>query len=188
MARQWAWSGLVLGSAVFIALIISGGIFTLSPLVGLRVAHTSGTSMEPGLKSGDVVLIKDVAPNDLKVGDVVVFSALNTQFMHRIIERRTGPDGELMLVTQGDNVPKPDFPIRASQVTGKLVGEIPLLGSVSRLLNAQGGLYVYRSAVLSVAVSAVAVWGLAVSARGKRRPSLVRETPDAAGDEPKPEA
>ena len=64
VALQFARRGLVFGSAIVIALIISGGIFTLSPLVGLRVAHTSGISMEPGLKSGDVVLIKDVHQNE----------------------------------------------------------------------------------------------------------------------------
>jgi signal peptidase I len=183
MRAAWplARRGLVLGSAVLIALIVSGGIFSLSPIVGLRVAHTSGISMEPGLKSGDVVLIKDVKQNDLKVGDVVVFSALDSQFMHRIINISTAPDGQLMLVTQGDNVAKPDFAIHASQVTGKLVGEVPLLGSASRLLDASGGLYVYRSAVLSVAVFSVALWGLSVSSR-RRKLALVADTADAADD------
>ena len=119
---------------------------------------------------------------------MVVFTALDTQFMHRIIAINTGPDGELMLVTQGDNVAKPDFPIHASQVTGKLVGEVPLLGSASRLLDASGGLYVYRSAVLSVAVFAVALWGLAASAR-RRKALLVAETPGAGSETPdEPEA
>lgn len=182
-AWRFARRGLVLGSAVVVALLISGGIFTFTPLVGLRVAHTSGISMEPAYKSGDVVLIKDASQSDLKVGDIVVFSALGRQFMHRIIEERTGPDGELTLVTQGDNVPRPDFPIQASQVSGKLVGEVPLLGSISRLMDAQGGFYVYRSAVLSLAVFAVALWGITASARG-RRPLMLAEMPDAGEDEP----
>jgi signal peptidase I len=174
--------GLILGSAVLLALVISGGIFTFTPLVGLRLAHTSGISMEPAFKSGDVVLIEDVSQSDLKVGDVVVFSALGRQFMHRIIEMNTGPDGELTLVTQGDNVPRPDFAISASQVKGKLVGEIPLLGSVSRFIDAQGGFYVYRSAVLSIAVFGVALWGLAASVR--RKSELVEEVPEASSIEP----
>jgi len=189
MARRFVKRGLVFGSAVVLALIISGGIFTFSPLIGLRVAHTSGISMEPAYKTGDVVLIKDVSPGDLKIGDVVVFSALGSQFMHRIIEKHTGPDGDLMLVTQGDNVAKPDFAIHATQVRGKLVGEVPLLGSLSRLIGAQGGFYVYRSAVISVAVFVVALWGLSVSARGERKLLLAPETPDGAGHEPEePEA
>lgn len=165
---RFARRALVLASALFVAFLISGGIFTFTPLVGLRIAHTSGVSMEPAYKNGDVVLIKDVSESDLHLGDIVVFNALGRRFMHRIIEERTAPGGELILVTQGDNVAKPDFPIRASQVSGKLVGEIPILGTVSRLLHAQGGFYVYRSAVLSVAVFGVALWGLMASVRRSR--------------------
>ncbi|HEU0074292.1 MAG TPA: signal peptidase I, partial [Dehalococcoidia bacterium] len=125
---------LVLISAVIFALLISGGIFTFTPLIGLHIAHTNGISMEPAHKEGDVVLIKDVDEGDLHVGDVVVFEALGQKIMHRIIEQRAGPAGEMVIVTQGDNVALPDFPIAASQVSGKLVGEVPLLGTLSRLV------------------------------------------------------
>lgn len=177
-ALRTAWRltrrGLILSSAVALALFISGGIFTFTPLIGLRIAHTDGISMEPGLKSGDVVLIRDIDETDLEIGQVVVFEAIDRQIMHRVIELRPGRAGELTLVTQGDNVPVPDFPIRASQVNGELVGKVPVLGSVSRLLDAQGGFYVYRSAVLSVAITAVAAWGLAASASRKRERDLAK--------------
>lgn len=162
--------GLVFASAAVIAFLVSGGVFTFTPLFGLHLAHTNGISMEPAFKDGDVVLIRDAGDSDLHVGDVVVFNALGQQFMHRIIEQRTGPDGELIVITQGDNVALPDFPVRASQVEARLVGEIPLLGTLSRLIDAQGGFYVYRSAVLTLAVTAVAVWGLAASARRRTAP------------------
>jgi signal peptidase I len=176
-ALRAARRALVLISAVIVALLISGGIFTFTPLVGLRIAHTNGISMEPTHKQGDVVLIKDVDAADLHVGDVVVFEALGQQIMHRIIEQRTGPDGEMVVVTQGDNVALPDVPIPASQVNGRLVGKVPVLGTLSRLLDAQGGFYVYRSIVLTLAVTAVAVWGLAISVRKHREPLLDEEPP-----------
>lgn len=179
--------GLILGSAVVVALLISGGIFTFTPLIGLHIAHTHGVSMEPANKEGDVVLIKDVSQDDLHVGDVVVFSALGQKIMHRIIEQRTGPDGESIIVTQGDNVARPDFPIPASQVSGKLVGEIPLLGTLSRMIDAQGGFYVYRSIVLTLAVSAVAIWGLSISVQ-RRRAQLADESPNITETLGEPEA
>jgi signal peptidase I len=181
--------GLILASAVVVAFLVSGGVFTFTPLVGVRIAHTSGISMEPAYKEGDVVLIKDAGESNLHVGDIVVFNALGQQFMHRIIEQRTEPNGELIVVTQGDNVARPDFPIRASQVSGKLVGEIPLLGTLSRLIDAEGGFYVYRSAVLTLAVTAVAVWGLAASTRRRQGPSPLEAAPAAGEQSPRePEA
>jgi signal peptidase I len=180
---------LVLVSALLLAFLISGGIFTFTPLVGLRIAHTSGISMEPAYKDGDVVLIKDASESDLHVGDIVIFSALGQQFMHRIIEQRTGPDGELIVVTQGDNVARPDFPIRASQVSAKLVGEVPLLGSLSRLIDAEGGFYVYRSIVLTLAVTAVAVWGLVASSRRRQEQLAATESISMDDEAPRePEA
>ncbi len=52
------------------------------------------------------------------------------------------------------------------------MGKVPVLGTISRLLDAQGGFYVYRSVVLSVAVTAVAAWGLSATANRKREREL----------------
>jgi signal peptidase I len=179
--------GLVLASAVLIAFFISGGVFTFTPLFGVRIAHTSGISMEPAYKEGDVVLIREAGGDDVQVGDVVVFRALGQSIMHRIIEQRPGPDGQMVLVTQGDNVPQPDYPIRASQVSGKLVGEIPVLGSLSRLIDADGGFYVYRSLILTFAVGTVVLWGLNASVRRRAdqlAPAPIAAAIAASGDRP----
>jgi signal peptidase I len=168
--RAWLWvrRSLVLSSAMLVALIVSGGIFVFTPIFGLRIAHTQGISMEPGFREGDVVLIRDLSGEDAEIGDVIVFEAIGLQIMHRVIEEHTGPNGEPILITQGDNVPVPDFPIQASQVNGKLVGKIPIFGWISRQLDAQGGFFVYRSAVLSIAITAIAVWAISTTA-GRRR-------------------
>jgi signal peptidase I len=175
---------LVLSSAVIIALVISGGIFIFTPLIGLRIAHTSGVSMEPAYKQGDLVLIRDAGPGDFEVGDIVVFEALDMEVMHRVIEERTGPDGEPMIVTQGDNVARPDIPINASQVNGKLVGEVPVLGTLSRLIDADGGFYVYRSIILTLAVTTVAVWAMAISVRRRQEQLDAAAAPGTAGEPP----
>jgi len=170
---------LILASAVVIAVLVSGGIFNLTPLVGISLAHTQGTSMEPKQKNGDVVLLKAIDGANARVGDVVVFQEKGKSFMHRLIERRLSDSGELMLVTQGDNVPVPDHPILASQVTNRMIGEVPLLGAFSRLLHGDGGIHAYRSIVISISLFSVALWGLVTSARAERRP--VRRHNDTAG-------
>lgn len=172
--------GLILASAALAAFVITGGIFNLTPLVGYRLAHATGASMEPARKDGDLVLLRDVSAADLEVGDVAVYRAFGIEIMHRVIEKRVGEDGELILVTQGDNVPRPDAPIKASQVSGEFVGEVPLLGWISRQLGAKGGFYVYRSVVLAMALSAVAVWGLRAAARRERRQAHSLATPSDA--------
>jgi len=161
---------LICSSAAAIAIVVSGGIFDLTPAVGISLAHTQGTSMEPHQKNGDVVLLKQIDGAHAGIGDVVVFEERGRNFMHRVIQRYTDPSGQLMLVTQGDNVPVPDHPILASQVTGRMVTEIPLLGDSSRLLHGEGGFHLYRSIVISLSVFSVAWWGLVTSAKAERRP------------------
>ena len=171
VAWQTLRRGLILSSAVLIALIISGGIFYLAPLAGLTVAHTNGISMEPTHHAGDVVLIRNVDGEKVQVGDIIMFpAATGRNVMHRVIERRWNENNQLVIVTQGDNVPVADKPILASDVTGKLVFKVPLLGELSRLMDAKGGIYVYQSLVLSLALSIVVVWGVKVTARRRGEP------------------
>lgn len=160
----------VYGSAVAIAIVISGGIFSLTPLVGIRLVHTQGTSMEPRQKNGDVILVKEVNGARAQIGDVVVFEDDGRSFMHRVIQRYTDASGRLMLVTQGDNVPVPDHPILASQVKARMLTEIPVLGDASRLVHGKGGFYAYRSLMITISVFCVALWGLTASAKAERQP------------------
>jgi signal peptidase I len=160
---------LVYGSAVVLALIISGGFLALSPLVGISMAHTSGVSMEPLYKQGDMVLLKEISGEDARVGDVIGFEDNGVKVLHRVVRRFTDESGELMLVTQGDNVPRPDRPIHASQVQGRVIAAMPFLGDVSRWLDARGALYVYHSIVITLAVTWIIVWGLTASAKADVR-------------------
>jgi signal peptidase I len=160
---------LVFGSAAVLAIVISGGIFTFTPLIGVSLAHTQGVSMEPKHRQGDVVLVKKISGDQAGVGEVVVFNDGASKVMHRVIERYTNDTGELMLVTQGDNVPVPDHPILASQVEGRELTEVPLLGDISRAVDGKGGFFAYRSIVISIAVSWVAIWGLVTSSKASRR-------------------
>lgn len=160
---------LVFGSAALLAIVISGGIFSFTPLVGVSLAHTQGVSMEPKHRQGDVVLVRKIDGDQANAGEIVVFNDGDAKVMHRVIKRYTNDSGELMLVTQGDNVPVPDHPILASQVEGRLLTEVPLLGDISRAVDGKGGFFAYRSIVISIAVSWVAIWGLATSSKASRR-------------------
>jgi hypothetical protein len=71
-------------------------------------------------------------------------------------------------VTQGDNVPLPDHPIAASQVSARLLTEVPLLGDLSRMVDGKGGFYAYRSMVITLCVFSIALWGLVTSAKAER--------------------
>jgi len=71
------------------------------------VAFVEGISMEPLFRAGDLVILQK--PNDLKIGDVIVYKKNDgTLVIHRIIDVAYCQNGVFYIVL-GDNNPIPDF-------------------------------------------------------------------------------
>lgn len=91
-------------------------------------------SMEPTIKMGSLVFVSH--SEDYQVGDIVTFSSLSTTNLkdssslvtHRIVEAET-KDNENRYLTKGDaNQTADQTPISDSQVLGKVLLSIPLVG------------------------------------------------------------
>ncbi len=119
---------IVLGLAM--ALLINNGLaFALSTDMPI-VAVESG-SMEPTFYRGDILVLQGVPADQLKVGDIIVFSPAEkaTPVVHRII--KINDDGSFQ--TKGDANPGQipfEKHIEASQIHGKVILIIPYLGWV----------------------------------------------------------
>lgn len=75
---------------------------------------SEGSSMLPTLRSNYMIMEKNVSFSDLKVGDIIVFSAPSGEdevIEHRIIFIDENLSGERVIVTQGDNNPEPIYGI-----------------------------------------------------------------------------
>lgn len=88
-------------------------------------------SMTPLMLPGDMIVAKSVNPDELTVGDVVVFRGAGEKadslVTHRIINIQEGK--ERVFQTKGDaNEEKDDFTVPASDVVGKLTFVIPFAG------------------------------------------------------------
>jgi len=107
-----------------------------------------GWSMMPFVHPGDVLLVERVDPARLRPGAIIVFHrAGTTNTVHRLI-RKVERDGRVVLIARGDNLNRPDEPIGAEQVLGRVV-EIHRDGQRIRLDTGPGhllGLLVYRLA------------------------------------------
>jgi len=103
--------------------------------LGVRPFIVAGISMEPAYERGDVAIIaEDVLPASLQVNDVIKFDLSNLEVVHRIVAVDEGPDG-LVFITQGDNVSRPDPPVTADRVEGKVVFLIPEIGRITLWLQ-----------------------------------------------------
>lgn len=91
-------------------------------------------SMYPALNRGDLILVKEVAAEEIEVGTVVVFRHGGGLAVHRVIEI----EGDT-IITRGDANPKADDPITYDDIVGRVptIGEslvkVPLIGRISLL-------------------------------------------------------
>ncbi|MBP1044240.1 signal peptidase I [Vagococcus sp. BWB3-3] len=101
-------------------------------------AHPDKPNLTDGFNAGDMIVLKQVKPDELKAKDIITFYPVagNTDafLTHRIIEIGTPvTDGEGKtvegLTTQGDANDNADIPIQQSQVVGKVIGHVAYVGT-----------------------------------------------------------
>ncbi len=113
---------------VILALGVNQGLaFALS--TDMPIVAVESDSMVPTFYKGDILILQGVPAGQLNVDDVIVFSPPNqdTPIVHRIIQ--INPDGTFQ--TKGDANPGQiwyEKSIKASQIHGKQIMIIPLLG------------------------------------------------------------
>ncbi|TET68443.1 MAG: signal peptidase I [Dehalococcoidia bacterium] len=107
-----------------------------------------GTSMEPELHAGNLIVIEEKAAADVKVGDIIVYnvpSAIRDYYnyppvvAHRVIEVRDTEFG-IAWRTKGDNAGEDPFTVRANDLRGTVSQQIPFLGFPFLFLQSQQGL------------------------------------------------
>lgn len=94
-------------------------------------------SMEPSINAGDVIVVKEVNEEDLKVKDVITFKKGESKITHRIssIVKR---DNKNVFITKGDNNNVEDTEgVIYENVLGKQVLRIPYIGKIISALNNQ---------------------------------------------------
>jgi signal peptidase I len=119
----------VIPTVVLLAVLVAGyfglgiAVRNSTPvrLVQIDMSPWYVTSMYPALIAGDVILVEGVKPEDVRVGDVIIFSRSYSAnpIIHRVIQIVELGDGRRAFRTKGDYNPIPDTP---------LVGEESLLG------------------------------------------------------------
>lgn len=130
-------------STAMVALVVLAAVFLMgSRLMGFRVFNVVSGSMEPTYSVGDMLYVKSVAPEDVKVGDVITF-VLNEDLVvatHRVVRI----DAEKQcFYTKGDaNTVEDGSPVHFKNVIGVPKFSIPKLGYVSDFVQNPPGMYI----------------------------------------------
>jgi len=124
-------------------------ILVLTPIIYLTLSMITGTmkifivlseSMVPVMLIGDAIIITRVAPEDIKIGDIIAFDLDKngkTIVSHRVIDTKNNGKSEqsatIYFQTKGDNVQHKDpFIIDSKKVIGKVVFKIPYIGYLTK--------------------------------------------------------
>ena len=117
-------AGLIVTSAVSVAVIwFAVGLFPIFPSVILT------GSMEKAIMPGDVILVRKVDAESIRVGDIILFDGGDKlPIAHRVIEITEDETGR-QFITKGDNnISKDSEPCHESQLRGKVVSVVPKIG------------------------------------------------------------
>ena len=107
-----------------------------------------GTSMQPEYEPGDLILIEEISPSDINVGDVIVYTVppmvravYNYPLVvaHRVIKVDT-TQGTISFRTKGDNTGEDPFTVRPEDLRGQVSNRISYLGFPLLFLQSDYGL------------------------------------------------
>ena len=130
-------------TTTLVILVVVFAVFLMgSRLMGMQVFNVVSGSMEPTYSVGDLIYVKTVDPDSVKVGDPITF-VLNEDLVvatHRVV----AIDSEnRQFTTKGDaNSTEDAAPVHFNNLIGVPVFAVPLMGYVSAYIQSPPGLYV----------------------------------------------
>jgi signal peptidase len=129
------------------------------PMVTTATPYTVLTgSMNPSYPPGTLVIVKPIATDQIRLGDVITYQITSGQpgvITHRVIQivEPSEPGDTVSFITKGDANSLPDAPVKPVQVRGKVWYAVPFLGWVNNAINGSsralivpivaGGLFLY---------------------------------------------
>merc|ERR1719181_1807488 len=141
--RNLIFQALNLAMIVFSALMIWKGLMFITKSESPVVVVLSG-SMEPAFRRGDILFLNN-QDNPIRVGEVVVFKIKDRDIpiVHRVMKVHEKPNGDVELLTKGDNNRVDDRGLYApgqlwlqrDDVLGRAVGTLRYVGMVTIILN-----------------------------------------------------
>ena len=94
--------------------------------------------MEPNIKKGDAIFVKEVAKEEIKINDIISFvTKENTNVTHRVIKMEE-ENGIRKYTTKGDNNNTEDKEkVEYSQIEGKYEFKINQFGIITKMLKSK---------------------------------------------------
>jgi signal peptidase I len=152
-------------------------------MLGMGTFVVTGSSMEPGIQKGALVLVEPVSPSLIARGDIITFEHYGQMTTHRVIAIDASNAASPTFTTKGDaNTISDPEPVHFPGQVGIYRASVPLLGYVIVYAQAYWRLTLTALAALAFLLcGAMLVFGNAktMRPRTRRQPAVVaRIDPD----------
>lgn len=138
---------LVAFSSISVLLITTKPAHKMPVIYGYKPLNVLGASMEPAIKLGSVIIIKETKAESLKRGDIITYRpvteniddqnvTLTTHRIHKVFKDEGGTTFE----TKGDANKTPDGnKLTEREIVGKVVAILPYLGKLGSFAKSLNG-------------------------------------------------
>lgn len=129
---------LIVASVLFVVILqrVSNNAIALG---GVRVFNIISESMIPKYNIGDVLVVKSIEPQNIKVGDDIAYIGQESTFNQKIVTHQVikidYENGEYIFHTKGIANILEDPLVHQNQVFGKVVHKIWILSFISKILS-----------------------------------------------------
>ncbi len=130
----------------YLLFVIAQRVTNNSSIFGHRVFTVATGSMNPKYKINDVIIVKDVDPAKLKVGDDIAYKGERGGLegilvSHRIIKIETTEDGSRRFFTKGINNQVEDPSFDENRIIGMVKGKVPIINTLNHIVKNQFGFF-----------------------------------------------
>lgn len=129
---------LIVASVLFVVILQRASNNAIA-LGGVRVFNIISESMIPKYNIGDVLVVKSIEPQNIKVGDDIAYIGQESTFNQKIVTHQVikidYENGEYIFHTKGIANILEDPLVHQNQVFGKVVHKIWILSLISKILS-----------------------------------------------------
>lgn len=129
---------LIVASVLFVVILQRASNNDIA-LGGIRIFNIVSESMVPKYNIGDVLVVKSIEPQNIKVGDDIAYIGQESTFNQKIVTHQVikidYENGEYIFHTKGIANILEDPLVHQNQVFGKVVHKIWILSFISKILS-----------------------------------------------------
>lgn len=109
-------------------------------ICGIKIFAVITGSMIPVYNIGDIIIVKDVVPEEIQKGDDIVYQGEEGSYRgktitHRVVTISQKEDGNYRIITKGVSNSGQDPEINQTQVIGKVIGKVPIISFILKVIT-----------------------------------------------------